>query len=43
MDGSANSWVRPAAADIPTHRFIDVLIRRLGIFCQQDSGTHDLP
>ena len=42
MDGPSNARVGTAAADVAGHRFIDVLVGRLGILVQQDGGAHDL-
>jgi hypothetical protein len=42
MDGSPDAWIRAAAADIPGHRFVDILIGGLGIFVEQHGGAHDL-
>src|SRR5258708_11949925 len=43
MDGSSNSRIGSAAADVARHRLVNVLIRRLGFFAQQHGGAHQLP
>ena len=42
MDGAANSWIRPAAADISRHGSINVVVRRVGSFFEQGHRAHDL-
>src|ERR671931_541404 len=42
MDGSADALVRAAPADVPAHRLIDLLVRRIRTAFQERGGGHEL-
>src|SRR5438132_1424275 len=42
LDGGPDAEVRPAAAQVPAHHFVDVGVRRVRVVVQQGHGLHDL-
>ena len=42
LDGGPDAEVRPAAAEVPAHRFVDVGVGRVRVLVQQGHGLHDL-
>lgn len=42
MNRLANARVRAASANVPRHRFINVIVRGFGILGEQDGRAHDL-
>ena len=42
LDGGPDAEVRPAAAQVPAHRFVDVGVGRVRVLVEQGHGLHDL-
>src|SRR5581483_9491636 len=42
LDGGPDAEVRPAAAQVSAHRFVDVSVRRVRVLVEERHGLHDL-